>query len=669
MNDFERSCINTIRMLAVDAVQKANSGHPGLPMGSAPMAYVLWTRFLKHNPHDPKWADRDRFVLSAGHGSMLLYALLYLTGYDLSLDDLKQFRQWGSRTPGHPEYGVTAGVETTTGPLGQGFTNGVGMAIAERHLAAQFNTSDHKVVDHYTYAIVSDGDLMEGVSAEAASLAGHLQLGKLIYLYDDNLISLDGPTAMAFTEDVRMRFEAYGWHVQRVEDGNDLDAIDAAIKNAQAETGRPSLIMVRTVIGYGSPNKAGTSEAHGSPLGADEVALTKKNLDWPQEPAFYVPEHALAHFREAVARGATAQAAWQTRIDSWAAANPESAATWRRMLSGELPDGWDAGLPVFNPNDGAIATRAASGKVINALAARLPGLFGGAADLDSSTRTYIKSSGDFEAGSYGNRNMRFGVREHAMGGITNGIAVHGGLIPFTATFFVFADYMRPPIRLAALSAFSPIFVFTHDSVGVGEDGPTHEPVEQVMSLRVIPHLEVIRPADANETAAAWHCAIRNRNHPTVLLFTRQNLPVLDPSLPIFEGVDHGAYVLKDAPDGKLDVILIGTGSEVHIALAAQALLAEKGIGARVVSMPSWERFERQSQNYRDKVLPPTITARVAIEAGVTLGWQKWVGMQGEIVGIDRFGASAPYKEIYKQYGLTPEAVAERAAALLERVTP
>ncbi len=665
MTDFDQKCINTIRMLAVDAVQKANSGHPGLPMGGAPMAYVLWTRFLKHNPADPKWIDRDRFVLSAGHGSMLLYALLYLTGYDLPLDEIKRFRQWESRTPGHPEHGPTPGVETTTGPLGQGFANGVGMAIAERFLAATFNTAESAVMDHYTYAIVSDGDLMEGVAAEAASLAGHLKLGKLIYLYDDNLISLDGSTEMAFTEDVAGRFAAYGWQVLRVEDGNDLDAIESAIKEAQADAERPSLIMVRTVIGYGSPNKAGTAAAHGAALGPDEVTATKDNLGWPQEPAFLVPDDVLAHFREAVERGKAAQASWQAVVDAWAAANPDRAATWQQTVSGELPAGWDADLPVF-PTEKPVATRNASSKVINALAAHLPGLIGGAADLDSSTKTYINSDEDFQAGQYHNRNLRFGVREHAMGGIVNGMSAHGGLIPYTATFAVFSDYMRPSIRLAALSEFRPIFVFTHDSIGLGEDGPTHQPIEQIMSLRLIPHLDVIRPADANETAAAWRCAIRNTDHPTVLMFTRQNIPVLDPSLGMAEGVDRGAYVLADGPGGKADVILIGTGSEVHIALDAQKLLAEKGVTARVVSMPSWERFARQPQSYRDSVLPPAITARVAVEAGVTLGWQKWVGDRGVVVGVDRFGASAPYKEIYQHFGLTPERVADEALALLER---
>ncbi len=663
MTDLEQRAINTIRTLAIDAIQKANSGHPGLPLGAAPMAYVLWTRFLKHNPRDPKWPDRDRFVLSAGHGSMLLYALLYLTGYDVTLDDIKQFRQWGSITPGHPEAKLTPGVETTTGPLGQGFATGVGMAIAERYLAAHFNTPEHTVVDHYTYAIVSDGDLMEGVAAEAASLAGHLKLGKLIYLYDDNQISLDGPTAMAFTEDVGKRFEAYGWQVLRVADGNDLDAIEAAIRTARADTERPSLIMVRTVIGYGSPNKAGTAEVHGAPLGEEEVRLTKQNLGWPVEPPFLVPDDVLTHFRQAVERGQAAQAAWQRAFESWKAAQPALANEWAHMMSNTLPAGWDADLPVFQPGT-AVATRNASGKVLNALAPHLPGLIGGAADLDSSTKTYLNLSGDFQAGQYGNRNLRFGVREHAMGAIVNGMAAHGGLIPYSATFLVFSDYMRPAIRVAALSEFAPIFVFSHDSIGLGEDGPTHQPVEQIMSLRLIPRLEVFRPADANETAAAWRCAIENRDHPTVIALTRQNVPVLDPAWGVAEGVARGAYVLSEAPEGRVDVLLIATGSEVHLALEAQKLLAAEGIGARVISMPCWERFARQPQEYRDSVLPPHVKARVAIEAGVSTGWQKWVGSEGEIIGVDRFGASAPYKVIYEQFGLTAGQIAERARALV-----
>ena len=666
MSELDLKRINTIRMLAADAVQQANSGHPGLPMGAAPMAYVLWTRYLKHNPADPKWQNRDRFILSAGHGSMLLYALLYLTGYEVTLDDLKQFRQWGSKTPGHPEYGLTPGVETTTGPLGQGFTNGVGMAIAAKHFEAVFNTPEHSIVDHWIYAIVSDGDLMEGVTSEAASLAGHLRLGNLIYLYDNNHISIEGSTDLAFTEDVGRRFEAYGWHVQRVEDGNDLDAIDAAIRAAQAERSRPSLIMVTTTIGYGSPNKAGTAEVHGSPLGAEELALTKQALGWPQEPSFLVPDDVLAFFRQAVERGAAAQAAWQQTWDAWAQANPGRAALWRQMVEGEIGDEWETHLPVFG--EGKVATRSASGKVMNAIAPYLPGLIGGAADLEPSTKTYLNDYDAIAPGQYGGRNLHFGVREHAMGGIANGMAVYAKLIPYTATFLVFSDYMRPAIRLAALSEFPVVFVFSHDSIGLGEDGPTHQPIEHLMSLRLIPRLDVIRPADANETAGAWRVAIQNRHQPTALLLTRQNVPVLPgDARAIWEGVERGAYVLSEAEGGDPAVLLIATGSEVHLALDAQKLLAERGVPARVVSMPSWELFERQPQDYRDSVLPPAVTARVAIEAGVTLGWQKWVGPQGAIIGVDRFGASAPYQTIYKELGLTPEAIVESALAQLERV--
>jgi transketolase len=663
MTEFDLKCINTIRMLSVDGVQKANSGHPGLPMGAAPMAYVLWTRFLKHNPTDPKWPDRDRFILSAGHGSMLLYSLLHLTGYDLPLEQLQQFRQWNSLTPGHPEYGSTAGVEATTGPLAQGFATGVGMAAAERHLAAAFNTGDHAVVDHYTYAIVSDGDLMEGLSAEAASLAGHLKLGKLIYLYDNNHISIEGSTGITFTEDVEGRFKAYGWQVLRVEDGNDLDAIERAIREARAETGRPSLIMVTTTIGYGSPNKAGTAEVHGAPLGVEEVRLTKENLGWPVEPPFHVPDDVLASFRGAIARGQAAQAEWQSIRAAWAQMHPAQAAAWEKVLNGELPDGWDVGVPVFE--EGAIATRNASNKVLNGLAAHLPGLLGGSADLEPSTKTYLHDYEEFQAGQYGGRNFHFGVREHGMAAMANGMAIHGGLIPYCATFLVFSDYMRPAIRVAALSHYPTIFVFSHDSIGLGEDGPTHQPIEQIMSLRLIPNLDVIRPADANETAAAWRCAVRNRDRPTVILLTRQNVPVFNMGQDVNQGVDRGAYVLSEAEGGRTDIILIGTGSEVAIALEAQKLLAEKGIAARVVSMPSWERFERQAQAYRDSVLPPDVTARVAIEAGVTSGWARWVGA-GSVIGVDHFGASAPYKELYQQYKLTPENVAQQASALLGR---
>lgn len=664
MSELDVKRINTIRMLAVDAVQKANSGHPGLPMGAASMAYVLWTRFLKHNPADPHWQNRDRFILSAGHGSMLLYALLYLTGYDLPLEQLKQFRQWGSKTPGHPEYHLTPGVETTTGPLGQGFANGVGMAIAARHFEAIFNTTDQTVVDHWVYAIVSDGDLMEGITSEAASLAGHLQLGNLIYLYDDNRITIEGSTSITFTEDVGQRFEAYGWQVLRVDDGNDLDAIDAAIRMGQAEPERPTLIMVATTIGYGSPNKAGTSGVHGSPLGVDEVTATKQALGWPLEPKFLVPDDVLSFFREAQERGQAAQAAWQQTWDAWAQANPDKASMWRQMVDGALDEDWEAQLPTFG--EGQAATRNASGKVMNAIAAYLPGLIGGSADLEPSTKTFLNDYDAIAPDNYAGRNLHFGVREHSMGGIANGMAVYARLIPYTATFLVFSDYMRPAIRLAALSEFPTVFVFTHDSIGLGEDGPTHQPIEHLMSLRLIPQLDVLRPADANETAGAWRCAIRNRQSPSALLFTRQDVPVLPgDARTIWEGVERGAYVVSEA-NGDPAVILIGTGSEVHLALAAQKLLVDKGVAARVVSMPSWERFARQPQDYRDRILPPEITARVAVEAGVTAGWEKWVGAQGAVIGIDRYGASAPYETIYQELGLTPEAVAERALALVER---
>ncbi len=668
MSEFDQKAINTIRMLAVDGVQKANSGHPGLPMGAAPMAYVLWTRFLKHNPQDPKWIDRDRFVLSAGHGSMLLYALLHLTGYDLPLEQLQQFRQWESMTPGHPEYGMTPGVEVTTGPLGQGFTNGIGMAIAEAHLAATLNAPEQKIIDHYTYAIVSDGDLMEGITSEAASLAGHLKLGKLIYLYDDNHISIEGSTSQAFTEDVGARFEAYDWHVQRVEDGNDIDAIEAAIHAAQAETGKPSLIMVRTTIGYGSPHKAGSAKAHGEPLGADEVKATKEALGWPLEPAFLIPGDVLEFFRQAVEKGSERQLAWRQAFESWkSSVAPEQVAAWDSMF-GELPEDWAADLPTF-ADAKPVATRVASGQVMNALAPHLPGFMGGSADLEPSTKTELKGQGWFSPETPEGRNLHFGVREHAMGGIANGMAVHGGLIPYTATFLIFSDYMRPTIRLAALSHYPTVFVFTHDSIGLGEDGPTHQPIEQIMSLRLIPNLEVIRPADAKETAGAWARAIKNSRsgHATVLLFTRQNLPVLDidPQAAI-DGVEHGAYITSEAEGGEPDVILIGTGSEVELAMNAQTLLAERGVKARVVSMPSWTSFEAQSEAYRDSVLPPHIKARVSVEAGVTTGWEKWVGTEGVILGVDRFGASAPYKQIYQEFGLTAAYIAERAQGLLEK---
>jgi len=649
----------------MDGVQKAKSGHPGMPMGAAAMAYVLWTRFLRHSPANPTWLNRDRFVLSAGHGSMLLYGLLHLTGYDLPLEELQNFRQWGSRTPGHPEYGLAPGVETTTGPLGQGFTNGVGMAIAEVYLAAHFNRPGHKIVDHYVYAIVSDGDLMEGVASEAASLAGHLRLGRLIYLYDDNRISIEGSTDLTFTEDRGRRFEAYGWHVQHV-DGYDLEGIAAAIRAAQADP-RPSLILARTNIGYGSPHKQDTAEAHGAPLGEEEVWLTKENLGWPTEPPFLIPDQALAHFRQALEKVRIWEAEWQARFEAYAAEYSDLAEEWRLVMSGELPAGWDADLPTFRPEDGPVATRVASGKVLNAIAPYLPTLMGGSADLAPSCNTYLKGYGDFSADNRGGRNFHFGVREHAMAGILSGMALHGGVIPYGGTFLVFSDYMRPSIRLAAMMEIPVIYVFTHDSIGIGEDGPTHQPIEQIAALRAIPHLTVIRPADATETVVAWRVALEHREGPVALILTRQGLPILDRTvLAPADGLTRGAYVLAEAEGGRPDVILIATGSEVHVALAAQKWLAEQEVKARVVSMPSWELFEQQPQSYHDEVLPPEVTARLAIEAGVPQGWHRYVGTGGDVIGIERFGASAPYKVLWEKYGFTAENIAARALEMLKR---
>lgn len=659
--DLQTLAINTIRTLSIDAVQKANSGHPGLPMGAAPMAYTLWTQHMRYNPRDPEWANRDRFVLSAGHGSMLIYSLLYLTGYDVSLDDLKNFRQWGSNTPGHPEYGDTPGVETTTGPLGQGASNAVGLALAEAFLASYFNRPGFNIVDHYTYALVSDGDLMEGVCAEAASLAGHWGLGKLVYLYDSNDITLDGAARMTYTEDVQMRFRAYGWHTLEVADGNDVAAISAAIAQAKTVTDKPTLITIRTIIGYGSPNKAGTSAAHGSPLGKDEVRLTKEALGWPQED-FFVPGEALEHFREAVQRGAQQQADWQTLFAAWRAAYPELAAEWDRAWAGELAPGWDADIPVYPPGK-MIATRNASGEVLNAIAKHVPTMIGGDADLAGSTKTLIKGAANTGPGQPAARNVRFGVREHAMGAIANGLALHGGIIkPYTGTFLTFSDYMRPSIRLGALMRLPTVYVFTHDSIGLGEDGPTHQPVEHVAALRAIPGLTVIRPADAVETAAAWRVAM-TLSGPVTLLFTRQDLPALPDDERVQEGVLHGGYILDDC-DGTPQVILISAGSEVHIAREAYSALMAEGIKARVVSLPSWELFEAQDADYKASVLPPAVTARVTIEAGITQGWEKYAGSQGITIGINRFGASAPYEIIYEKLGLTPAAVVQAAKSLI-----
>ena len=678
--ELDQLCINTLRFLSVDAVQKANSGHPGMPLGAAPMAYALWTRLLKHNPHNPDWFDRDRFVLSAGHGSMLLYSLLHLTGYDLSLDDIKQFRQWGSKAPGHPERGHTSGVEVTTGPLGQGFANAVGMAIAEAQLASRYNRPGFEVIDHATYAIVSDGDLMEGVAAEAASLAGHLRLGKLTCLYDNNDVTLAAGSDITFSEDRGRRFDAYGWHTVSVADGNDLAAIDAALQAARADTTRPTLILVRTHIGYGSPNKQDSFEAHGSPLGVDEVRLTKQNLGWPTEPPFLIPEPALVHFREALARGARDEAAWNDRMAAYAQAFPDLAQELRRSLRGELPPDWDADIPVFPADIKGIATRAASGKVMNALAPRLPALTGGSADLDPSTFTALKGFGDFHppagedddtqgsAGggwTYGGRNLHFGVREHAMGAIVNGLAAHGATIPYGSSFLIFSDYMRPPIRLAALMGLHVVHVFTHDSIALGEDGPTHQPVEQLAALRAIPNLTVIRPGDANETAVAWRVALETRDRPVALVLTRQALPTLDRSrYAPADGLRGGGYVLADAPDGRPELILMASGSEVSLIVSASERLHAQGVAVRCVSMPSWELFDDRSQADRDAVLAPSVKARLAVEAGAAQGWHRYVGDAGDVLSVDRFGASAPGDELLQQYGLTVGNVCARAQLLL-----
>ncbi|HXK08286.1 MAG TPA: transketolase [Vicinamibacteria bacterium] len=671
---LDQLCVDTIRALAIDTVQKANSGHPGLPLGAAPVGYSLFTRTMKHDPANPQWPDRDRFVLSAGHGSALLYSLLHLTGYDLPLDQLKQFRQWGSHTPGHPEYGDTPGVEVTTGPLGQGFAMAVGMAVAERHLAARFNRPGHEIVDHHTYVLAGDGDLMEGVAHEAASLAGHLELGRLVVFYDSNRICLAGSTGLSFTDDVRRVFEGYGWHVQSVADGNDLEALARATDAAKATSDQPSLVIVRTQIGYGSP-KQGTFGVHGSPLGAEAVVETKRKLGYPSEEPFFIPDEALAHLRGAVERGKAAEAEWRSRFEAYRKAHPDLAAQFERAVRGELPPGWDADLPAFSPADKPIATRAAGGKVINAIAARVPELFGGSADLNTSTETALKGAGDFQAPDtagtalqgavggewgYGGRNIHYGVREHVMAAVSSGLALHGGLIPFSATFFTFADYMRPAIRLAALMKLRSIFVFTHDSIGLGEDGPTHQPVEHAASLRAMPQLVVIRPADANEATGAWRVAMTRRG-PTALLLTRQAVPVLAGS----GDVARGGYVLADS-DGRPDLVLIATGSEVEVALGARTQLLARGLKVRVVSLPSWELFDAQPKEYQDSVLPPGVLARVAVEAGVPQGWERYVGAFGAVVGIEnRFGASAPLKVVMERYGFTADNVAAKAMALVE----
>ena len=661
---LEDLCINTIRTLAMDGVQKANSGHPGTPMALAPLAYVLYTRHMRHNPKNPSWVNRDRFVLSAGHASMLQYSLLYLTGYGLPLEQLKQFRQWGSLTPGHPEYGHTVGIETTTGPLGQGVGNGVGMAIAERFQASRFNRPGHTVIDHHIYAIAGDGDMMEGISSEAASLAGNLKLGQLIYFYDDNSITIEGSTSLAFSENVGQRFESYGWHVQHVADINDLDALDEAIITAKAESDRPSLIIVKSKIGYGSPHKQGSHDAHGAPLGAEEIILTKKNLGWPSEEPFFVPDESLNYFRQTIERGAEQERAWQKIYDAFNAEYPELATQWQAELSGKLDDGWDKDIPVF-PAGEAMATRVAGGKTLNAIAVNLPNLIGGSADLAPSNNTNMKGLGDFSATENG-RNMHFGIREHAMGSVLNGMSLYGGLVPFGATFLIFSDYMRPPIRLAAIMKQRIIYVFTHDSIGVGEDGPTHQPIEQLAALRSIPGVTVIRPADANETAEAWRVAITHQGGPVALALTRQNLPTVDRDVyPRANNLAQGAYVLVDS-DSTPDLILMASGSEVSLAFDAAVQLRQNGVAVRVVSVPSWELFDAQSADYQEAVLPKDVRARIAIEAGISMGWEKYTGFDGDIIALDHFGASAPAQILFKEFGFSVEHVVERAKALLKK---
>ncbi|MEA3310140.1 MAG: transketolase [Chloroflexota bacterium] len=661
---FDQLSANALRVLAMDGVQKAHSGHPGMPLGTAEIAYVIWTRYLKHNPHNPTWVNRDRFVLSAGHGSILLYSLLYLTGYPLSLDDLKQFRQWGSKTPGHPEYAPELGVETTTGPLGQGFVTGVGLAVAQAHLAARFNRPGYAIFDNYVYAIVSDGELMEGISHEAASFAGYQGLDHLIYFYDDNDISIEGSTDITFTEDVPARFRAYNWHVQEV-DGHDIAALDAAVKVAQTTTGQPHLIICQTHLAYGSPNKQDTPGAHGSPLGQEEIRLTKEALGWPSQEPFFVPEEVLTHYRVAITQGAQAEAGWLDLLTRYEREYPAEGAEFKRLGAQELPAGWESALPVFKKRDGPLSTRAASGKVLNALASVIPELLGGSADLAPSNNTTLHDLPFFEPESREGRNFHFGVREHAMGGILNGMALYGGLKVYGGTFLVFSDYMRPAVRLAALMGVPVTYVWTHDSIFLGEDGPTHQPVEHLMSLRALPNLTVIRPADANEAAAAWQVALTHTTGPVALLLSRQKLPILEATEEqAREGVARGAYILSESPFPRIDIILIATGSEVSVALEAQRLLVAEKIGVRVVSMPSWKLFDAQPLYYRLNVLQPDVKRRLAIEAGVTLGWERYVGEPGAVVGIDRFGASAPYQELKEHFGFTAERIAARARDLM-----
>jgi len=677
--ELENKCINTIRFLAADAIEKAKSGHPGMPLGAAAAAYTLWTKHLKHNPQNPQWPDRDRFVLSSGHASMLLYALLHLTGYELSLEDIKNFRQWGSLTPGHPEFRHTAGVEVTTGPLGQGMANAVGMAVAEAHLAARFNREGAKIIDHYTYVMAGDGDMMEGVTAEACALAGHLRLGKLIVLYDDNNVCLAGSTGLSFTEDLAMRFKAYGWHVQQVKDGNDVAAMDKAIKKAKKEEERPSLICIKSIIGCGAPHKQGSCEAHGSPLGADELKGAKQALGWPEESSFYVPEDVREYFRRALARGEKSEREWRREFQKYKEVDSQLFAEFSRIMSGELPADWETALSPFPAGSKDVATRKASETVMQALAAKIPEMAGGSADLNPSTFTWLKNYGDFQSPatssqglhgmvggdwSYLGRNIHFGVREHAMGAITVGMALHGGFIPYTATFLTFADYMRPPMRLAALMGLRVIFIFTHDSIGVGEDGPTHQPVEQIMNMRQVPNLTVIRPADANEVVEAWRMALAKTSGPTVLVFSRQNLPVLDRAVcaPAADA-RFGGYILWESVS-QPDLILIATGSEVAVTLSAARKLAAESVKVRVVSMPCWSAFDRQPQEYRDRVLPPQIPARIAVEAGVKLGWEHYTGLAGKIIGMESFGASAPAPVLFEKFGFTEDNIITAAREML-----
>ncbi|ANB59680.1 transketolase [Anoxybacteroides amylolyticum] len=666
LQTIDQLAITTIRTLSIDAIEKANSGHPGMPMGAAPMAYTLWTKFMNHNPSNPTWFNRDRFVLSAGHGSMLLYSLLHLSGYDVSMEDIKQFRQWGSKTPGHPEYGHTPGVEATTGPLGQGIAMAVGMAMAERHLAATYNKENFEIVNHYTYAICGDGDLMEGVASEAASLAGHLKLGRLIVLYDSNDISLDGELNLSFSENVGQRFQAYGWQYLRVEDGNNIEEIAAAIVEAQKELNRPTLIEVKTTIGFGSPSKAGTSDVHGAPLGADELKRTKEAYKWTFEEDFYVPEEVYAHFREVVQEaGAKKEAEWNELFAAYKQSYPELAHQLELAIEGKLPEGWEANIPVY-PEGKSLATRASSGEVLNAIAKAVPYFIGGSADLAGSNKTLIKGAGNFMPESYEGRNIWFGVREFAMGAAMNGMALHGGVKVFGGTFFVFSDYLRPAIRLAALMGLPVTYVLTHDSIAVGEDGPTHEPIEQLPSLRAMPNLSVIRPADGNETAAAWRLAVESTDRPTALVLTRQNLPTLATTAQrAYEGVKKGAYVVSEA-EGTPEALLLASGSEVSLAVEAQKALANEGIHVSVVSMPSWDRFEQQPKDYKEQVLPKHVKKRLAIEMASSLGWERYTGDEGDILAIDRFGASAPGEKIMEEYGFTVDNVVQRAKALLNK---